>query len=78
MRSSARLRASCAGVMSASETSGAGAGVLAGAGAGGVPAAAEVWSILQGSGAVRGDTSAAAAVSALAAERACWREVRVR
>ena len=48
---------------------------VAGAGAGGVPAASDVWSVLQKSAAL--DASALSAVSALAAERACWREVRV-
>ena len=46
-----------------------------GAGAGGVAAATDVWSVLQKSAAL--DAAAASAVSALAAERACWREVQV-
>lgn len=48
---------------------------VAGAGAGGVPAASDVWSVLQKSAAL--DTAALSAVSTLAAERACWREVQV-
>ena len=46
-----------------------------GAGAGGVAAATDVWAVLQKSAAL--DAAAASAVSALAAERACWREVQV-
>ena len=46
-----------------------------GAGAGGVAAATDVWSVLQKSAAL--DAAAASAVSALAAERACWKEVKV-
>lgn len=48
---------------------------VAGAGAGGVPAASDVWSVLQKSASL--DASTLSAVSSLAADGACWREVRV-
>lgn len=48
---------------------------VAGAGAGGVPAASDVWSVLQKSAAL--DASALSAVTKLAAEKACWHEVEV-
>ena len=48
---------------------------VAGAGAGGVAAASDVWSVLQKSAAL--DTAALSAVSALAAETSSWREVQV-
>jgi FkbM family methyltransferase len=48
---------------------------VAGAGAGGVAAASDVWSVLQKSAAL--DAGALSAVSALAAETSSWREVQV-
>lgn len=48
---------------------------VAGAGAGGVAAASDVWSVLQKSAAL--DMAAVSAVSALAAETSSWREVQV-
>jgi hypothetical protein len=51
---------------------------VAGAGAGGVAAASDVWSVLQSRGVALGaDAAAMAAVTQLAAESAVWREVRV-
>ena len=50
---------------------------VAGAGTGGVPASSDVWSVLQRSTALCGDSAAMAAVASLASESACWREVQV-
>jgi FkbM family methyltransferase len=51
---------------------------VAGAGAGGVAASADVWSIVQASGATRRDQTASASVAQLAQDSACWHQVTVR
>ena len=50
---------------------------VAGAGAGGIAANADVWAVLQASGAMARDTTAAASVAKLADDSACWRSTQV-
>ena len=51
---------------------------VAGAGAGGVAASADVWSVVQASGATGRDQTASASVAQLAQDSACWHQVTVR